>query len=350
MTASPATGIDPWRLGALGCLFTGLLLVVVAPFLPGPERLVPRDPPRQGHVTALTTTDQGLLAGTERGELWRHREGAWNLAGQDAAERAITVLRGDPAIIPAGTAAGLLGEVTHPVPDSPRISDVLSYRGGVLVATGTGVLRLAQEGWAEVGPDAQVYRLGLQQRGGETRLHAGTIGEGLYTADPADTPQWRPNRRGLPSPVNVLSLATTPGGLLLAGTDQGLYWQAETGDDWRQIDAGLGARRILALRLGPPADGTRQLWLGSDDGLLVLDLVERSNSLESRGRARQFGVVGESPRSGVSWIALDNGRPVVSAGAVYALEPTRFFYWHWVGMAGVVLVLVGLRLWGRLRR
>ena len=332
------------RTATLACLIAGLLLVVVPPWLPGGERLTLHDPPREGHVMALAATADGILAGTQQGELWRYRDGAWALREEDRYRRPVTVLRGDPAEIPAGTAAGLWPEPDEPIPGSPRISDVLGVGDVLVIATGDGVLRNEGGSWHRDGPAVQAYRLARQDRDGRTLIHVGTIDDGVWSRDLRQPDGLAQNNAGLPSPVNVLSLTTTAGGILLAGTDGGLYWQLQPGTDWRRIDAGLGGRRILSLFAAPEQDGIQRLWIGSDDGLRALDLVERTGSLESRGRARHFETLGEGPRSGVSWILLDQGKVVISAGAVYRLERVRFLYWHWFTAVGAALLVAGLWL------
>lgn len=339
------------RIIALLLIALGILAVIAGPRLPGAQRLAAIGPPTKAHVTALALGDAGaIIAATQTGEVWRHEDDRWSRMELGLDERVITALAGEPGRYPVGTSAGLW-PVTGPRLDGePRILDVLETERGLLVATSEGVRALAEESWQAPGPSLNGYRLQAQQNDGGAYLHVGTIGDGVYSAPAGEMlGEWQANSAGLPVAVKVLSFAVTPGGLLLAGTDSGLYWQAQPGETWRALDTGLGERRMLAMLVEPSdADpATRQrLWVGTDDGLATVELTEDPQGLRTAGPARSLALPeGESrPHVAVGEILRAGERLVVGAGSVYELTDVRQPSWYLLSLAGLALAILGVWL------
>ncbi len=271
---------------ALTLTFLGLLLAVVAPFLPGGTHLVPNDPLGAGHVTSLIATADGdVLAGRETGEVWRFRDGQWTQEHLALGGHPVLAMLGEPGRTPLGTAAGLAFAPLGAPPLEGRISSLLQTDRGLLAGTANGVRLFAEGAWRAPGPAANIYSLTSQRRGDGRWLHAGTVGSGVLTALAADPgAPWQPNSQGLPDGVKVFSFATTPGGLLLAGTDRGLFWQARPGQPWRSLHPALDGQRVLSLLLarGASNEGDR-LWIGGEEGLYSLGLVEQGGEPRHRG-------------------------------------------------------------------
>ncbi|HSO84427.1 hypothetical protein [Thiocapsa sp.] len=158
---------------------------------------------------------------------------------------------------------------------------------------------------------------------------------------------WTANSRGLPDGVKALCFAVTEGGMLLVGTDRGLYWQAAPGETWTALAQFPRERRVLALYRAPPdARGLQRLWIGTDDGLSALDLAETREGLSVAGPLRSFDALWEPPETGVSWIVPVAGDGLmVSAGALYRLSAVRYPGWYRFVLAGILLLLVGGWLW-----
>lgn len=246
-----------------------------------------------------------------------------------------------PGEKPVGTADGLYSLPFGTPPLTGRISSLLETDAGLLVGTGTGLRLLADGGWLQTAADTNIYSLFAQRRDGEARLHAGTVGAGALSASAADG-TWRPNNVGLPDGVNVFSFAQTDGGLMLAGTDNGLYWQAEPGQEWSLLSPGLAGRRMLSLYRAPAEspDQPQRLWVGSDDGLHWIDLNEDGATLSAGGALTAADDAAHQPRYGVSWIVPTNDGVMISAGDVYAFGGTRLPGWYWVSLIGIALVLI----------
>lgn len=334
---------------AVALLAIGAALMLAAPWLPGGPHLIVDDPPRQGSVTALSARDRDIvLAATQSGELWRLAPGDdWRLIERDPRERPVMAIASgmEPPLL--GTSAGLRHWRGPAAPEAPRVGDLLVAGDELLLATTAGLLTFDGERWASSLSGHNVYRLQRQHSELGTVVHAGTIGAGVKSAPDG---RWVDNSEGLPRPANILSFALTDGGLLMAGTDSGLFWQSGPGEIWRQVDAGLGARRILSLYREPATGRTQRLWVGSDDGLHSLNLVERAGSLGTRGTARRHPVRGPEPLTGVAAIVPYADSVVLAAGRVYRLAPVRHHLWHRVLIIGGVLVVAGIWLLRHRRR
>ncbi len=211
----------------LGLFLTvlGLTLTVGGPLLPGGVDLVANNPPGAGHVTDLIATADGdILAGTEAGEVWRFQDGRWTKEDLDLGGHPVMALLGAPGRTPVGTATGLFYAPAGTPPLTERVSSLLPAASGLVAGTASGVRLLTDGGWHEPGPAANIYSLFSQRRGDGQWLHAGTVGAGVLStpANEADL-VWQPNNQGLPEELNVFSFATTRSGLLLAGTNRGLF-------------------------------------------------------------------------------------------------------------------------------
>ena len=321
----------------------GLLLAVAGPFLPGGIHLTPIGPPGVGHVTSLVATDRGdILAGTQAGEVWRLRGGAWTREPLNLGGQPVLALLGEPGRTPVGTAAGLFPAAGES-PLEGRVGSLLQTEMGLLAGTASGVRLFANGGWSAPGPVANIYSL-IGQRSDDGRwLHAGTIGAGVLSTSAAEVGTiWQPNSQGLPEAVKVFSFATTQGGLLLAGTDQGVFWQSRPGQPWRSLHSALDGRRAMSLHIA--ADGERQgrerLWIGGDAGLSSMALAEQGETLAAEGDPLLADSAERQPPFGIGAIVTSGDRLLVSAGAVYTYGPTPLAGWYWISLAGVVLILL----------
>lgn len=333
------------RLLAAIPILLGVILLVSALLGSVEQRLVPAGLPSETHVTALTTAEDGtLFAATQSGEVWQYRDRLWttqrlSLGGKPI----ITVLSGDPTKYPLGTSSGLRWRGGEPPPGNPHVLDILQSDDALILATRDGLRVFVDGRWERPSPTVFSYRLQAQQRDGKRYVHVGTIGQGVYSVDAGGLlDDWQANSRGLPAEAKILSFAVTAGGRLLAGTDAGLYWQGAPGETWQALDEDLAARRILALhRASTDGTSSQRLWIGSDDGLLAIDLAERPDGLASAGPARSFTIAGEAPGVGISAIVALDQRLLASAGTVYELTEVRNPSWYLSILAGVGLLILG---------
>jgi hypothetical protein len=329
---------------AFSSAILGAILALAGPFLPGGVHLVASGPPGAGHVTELIGAAGGdVLAGTENGQVWRFRDRQWTREHLDLGDHPVMALLDAPGRTPVATAAGLFYPPAGAPPLDERVSSLLQIDQGLLAGTARGVRLLAEGRWAKPGPNASIYCLFSQRRGNQLWLHAGTIGAGVLTAPAADSGLlWQPNNQGLPETLNVFGFATTAGGRLLAGTDKALFWQQHPSQPWQSLFPGLDGKRVLSLHLaaGNEPGGTSRLWIGGDNGLYSLAIVERGDSLTVEGRLQPADRSENQPPLGVSGIVPSEDRLMVSAGSVYEYGPTRLFGWHWISLAGVALILI----------
>lgn len=329
---------------ALSMTIVGIVLAVAGPFLPGGVHLVPNDPPRSSHVTLLTATRGGdVLAGTQAGKLWRLHDGIWTQERIHLGGNPVMAILDEPGRAPIGTAGGLYNAPVGAPAVEERVSALMRTSKGLLIGTAEGTRLLSDGRWQTPGPKANIYTLFEQKRGDGAWIHAGTVGGGVLSI-PAKEPDepWQPNDQGLPRGANVFSFAETPSGLLLAGTNQGLYWQPEPGTAWQLLHPDLAGQRILALHLEPGggADGSDRLWIGGDDGLERLDVSDQADRLTALSPPQAADTPEYQPQVGISWIISDQGHLMLSAGAVYEYGPTQMQGWYWVSLLGVVLILL----------
>ena len=338
------------RIAVAAPIAIGLVLIALGFLLPGDERLIRENLPLETHVTVLAPGDDGtILAATQAGEIWRFDGDGWEQEDAGLEGRLVLAMRGEPSRRAVGTATGLLSTTDRaPPPGNPRVSDVLETEAGLLAATPEGLWVHAEDTWHRPLSGVPLYRLAKQRRDGRIHLHAATIGEGVYSvAIETLLSPWTANSRGLPDGVKALCFAETEGGMLLLGTDRGLYRQSVPGETWAALAQFPRERRVLALyRASPDARGLQRLWIGTDDGLSALDLAETREALSIAGPLRSFDALWEPPETGVSWIIPVAGEgPMVSAGAVYRLSAVRYPGWYRLVLAGILLLLVGGWLW-----
>jgi hypothetical protein len=331
---------------ALTLAGAGVLLIIAGPLLPGGERTALNDPPRTGHVTDLARADDGsILAGTQDGELWRLAGGAWERVGVDLNGQPVTALdadlSGDPREGPIGTGGGLVNGPAGLPPVTVRVGDEEATPRGLVVATGDGLLVQGDGRWLSYLAGVHVYRLEPQTVDETAYLHAGTVGEGVFTAAVADLGLWSPNGDGLPAQGNVFSFATTAYGRLIAGTSAGLYWQEAPMEPWQPLKVGLERSRMLSLYLAPERKGRERLWIGSDAGLYRVDLEETDADLEAVVYAEPVAGTDDGLAYGVSWIVPFDDGVMFSAGGVYQYGSLGLAGWYWVSLLGVVLLLLG---------
>ncbi|NBC11226.1 MAG: ABC transporter substrate-binding protein, partial [Planctomycetes bacterium] len=261
------------RPAALALAALGLVLMVAGPLIPGGERLIRKAPPDSGHVTDLAKADDGsILVGTEEGTLWRLADGRWARVGVDLGEQPVTALSanlaGDAAKGPIGTAGGLVNPPAGMPALTVRVTDEIRAGDRLVVSSDDGLYVQGAGVWQRALEGVYVYRLDLEHGGGDHWVHAGTIDQGVFTTRASRLLEWTPNRDGLPQRVNVFSFVLTAGDRLIAGTDQGLFWQPAPFEPWRRLAVGLEQSRMLSLLLEPrPGAEAQRLWIGSDDGL-----------------------------------------------------------------------------------
>jgi hypothetical protein len=335
------------RVTALATVAAGVALLIAGPLIPGGERLIRNAPPDVGHVTDLALADDGsVLAGTQQGELWRLADGVWSRVDVDLGEQPVTALSadlsGDPAKGPIGTGGGLVNGPAGMPALKERITDEWMTENGLVVATGEGLHMQGDGQWERALDEVYVYRLEAQTVDGTGYLHAGTIDRGVYSTRDSDPLDWRLNSDGLPAESDVFSFVVTAGGRLIAGTDRGLFWQSAPMQRWRPLETGLEGKRMLSMHLSAPDEpGVQQLWVGSDDGLWRVALVEDAAAVRSADDAELVQAPPDHVRFGVSWIVPLEDSVLFSAGSVYQYGPMGLRGWVWISAAGVLLILLG---------
>ncbi|MCK8516826.1 hypothetical protein M0534_10905 [Methylonatrum kenyense] len=309
-------------LGA-GLMVGAVALIVITALLPHRPAWMPDDPALEEHAAALlVTADDRLLMGTQSGRIWLHDDG-WQPYGNVPGDRAVTRLglHEDRLLIAAPDGLFDLNGRVDAV--DGRISDIRAFDTSLLAGGALGVLQFTEDGWQDTGlqeqlAEPQVYRVWQDQAGHQ---HAGTIGEGIWSRTGADA-SWRANRDGLSDPVNVFAFAETANGILLAGTDQGVYWQAETGAAWRALHGSADRdTRYLDLLIDDREPDTPMLLGATDDGVVQVRLIPRDNWLETRGGLERLAVGPPGLDGSVSHLAIKNDDLWAAAGSVYRFQP-----------------------------
>ena len=120
---------------ALVLTFSGLILAVAGPFLPGGVHLTPHHPLGAGHVTSLIATTSGdILAGTQAGEIWHLHGGQWTRESLKLGGHPVLAMLDEPARTPVGTASGLYPTTGAP-PLEGRVGSLLQTDHGLLAGT-----------------------------------------------------------------------------------------------------------------------------------------------------------------------------------------------------------------------
>lgn len=333
---------------AISLAVLGLALIIAGPLIPGGERLVRNAPPNSGHVTDLErAVDGSILAGTETGELWRYAGGQWQRVDVDLGGHPVTSLSadltGDASKGPIGTGGGLINEPAGMPPLEVRVRDEIMADQRLLVGTGKGLYVQGDGQWRQTLDGISVYRLFTQKVGDdEDWLHLGSVGNGVFSAKVSDPLSWEANREGLPEGANVFSFEVTRAGLLIAGTDKGLFWQEGPMEAWQPLKVGLENSRILSLLIAPlKAEGVERLWIGSDDGLWQVELDESAAAPEALAYAELIQAPPDHVRYGISWIVPFDGGVMLSAGSVYQFGPMGLKGWYWISLGGLLLLLLG---------
>ncbi len=332
---------------AIGIAALGLVLLIAGPLIPGGERLVRNAPADTGHITDLARAKDGsILAGTQEGELWRYANDLWTRVNVDLGGHPVTALSadlaGDASKGPIGTGGGLFNAPSG-LPELPvRVRDEILAGQRLLVGSGDGLYVQGDDQWLRALEGVSIYRLETQEVDDKLWLHVGTISDGVYSAKAADPLNWQPNREGLPETVNVFSFVITDSGRLIAGTDQGLFWQEAPMQPWQRLKVGLEKSRMLSLHLEPgKSKQTERLWIGSDDGLWRVQIDETGAAPEAEAFAELIQTPPDHVRYGVSWIVPFGDGVMLSAGSVYQFGPMGLKGWYWISLAGLVLLLVG---------
>ncbi|MBK1621409.1 hypothetical protein CKO42_23945 [Lamprobacter modestohalophilus] len=332
---------------AIGIAVLGLILLIAGPLIPGGERLVRNAPIGSGHITDLARADDGsILAGTQDGELWRYASDLWTRVNVNLGGHPVTALSadlsGDASKGPIGTGGGLYN-VPAGMPALPvRVRDEILAGGRLLVGTGNGLYVQGDGQWLQALEGTSIYRLETQQVGDELWLHLGSVGDGVFSAKAADPLSWQPNREELPEGINIFSFVITDGGRLIAGSDQGLYWQEAPLQPWQRLKVGLENSRMLSLYLEPAkSKQAERLWIGSDDGLLRVEIDESGDALEAKAFAELIQAPPDHVQYGVSWIVPFGDGVMLSAGSVYQFGPMGLKGWYWISLAGLILLILG---------
>lgn len=335
------------RPAAFGLAVLGLVLIIAGPLIPGGERLVRNAPPNSGHVTDLErSVDGSILAGTETGELWRYASDQWQRVDVDLGGHPVTSLSadltGDASRGPIGTGSGLVNEPAGMPPLEVRVRDEIMAGQRLLVGTGNGLYVQGDGQWLQTLDGVSVYRLFMQKVGDEEWLHLGSVGGGVLSAKVSDPMSWQANREGLPEGANVFSFEVTEAGLLIAGTDAGLFWQQAPMEPWQPLKVGLESSRMLSLLMVPlKAEGRERLWIGSDDGLWRVDLDLSGAAPEALAYAELIQAPPDHVRYGISWIVPFGDGVMLSAGSVYQFGPMGLKGWYWISLGGLILLLLG---------
>ncbi|WP_462321944.1 ABC transporter substrate-binding protein [Halochromatium sp.] len=332
---------------AIGIAALGLVLLIAGPLIPGGERLVRNAPADSSHITDLARAEDGsILAGTQDGELWRYANDLWTRVNVDLGGHPVTALSadlaGDASKGPIGTGGGLFNAPSGLPELRVRVRDEILAGQRLLVGTGDGLYVQGDGQWLRTLEGISVYRLETQTINNQRWVHLGTISDGVYSAKTEDLLSWQPNRDGLPETVNVFSFVITDGGRLIAGTDQGLFWQEAPMQPWQRLKVGLEKSRMLSLYLeSAKSKRAERLWIGSDDGLWRVDIDESGGAPEAEAFAELIQAPPDHVRYGVSWIVPFGDGVMLSAGSVYHYGPMGLKGWYWISLAGLVLLLVG---------
>lgn len=109
-------------------------------------------------------------------------------------------------------------------------------------------------------------------------LYAVGVGGAFKSDDRAAT--WKPISQGLPSKENIVSIAVTPDGVLVAGTTgQGIYKSTDKGASWKASNQGL--INLVVSKIVAASNGT--LYAGTSGGIFKSQDKGESWHLASQG-------------------------------------------------------------------
>ena len=310
---------------------TAFVLELTAPTLPH-WRMAPDSEAEHVMSLAWHTQQNQLYAGTQTGALLIGTGGDWHsLPGP--AERPITAILTAPDLL-LGTGAGLYRraddgqwlELTTGLPTRMRIGDLQTAADQpILLAGAEGIFQSDDQGrsWQALDshglPATAVYRIASAGIDGGRVLHAGLIGAGVYSRIDNGRQQtaWLANNAGLPAEAKVLSLLPLTQGALLAGTDRGVYRQAQPFTEWQPLGRALGRLRVLSLALDRQ---TGSLWAGSDHGVYRADAGLLDDGGTEDWRQLPPGRAFAAP---VSTVLPTPQGMYLAAGDIYYLEQRR---------------------------
>ena len=171
----------------------------------------------------------------------------------------------------------------------------LLVAAGVLLALADRAFAAAT--WTNIGPEGAVVEAIAADPVNDFVVYAGVDGGGVFRSDPASDTFWHPMNTGL-GDLNVRSLAASPagGGVVLAGTDTGIYRTANGGGTW-------------ALAAGPPAGPIDEI------------AFDRTNPANVYAVSFE-GWIGKSSDGGASWQALGGPASSQRPQAVH-VDPTN---------------------------
>jgi ligand-binding sensor domain-containing protein len=260
----------------------------------------------RNRVAALAVADGALWAGTEAG-LYRLRGARL----EKVTSTGVTALAGDGARLWIGTSGGLVLRDEHG--DARAIGGGEVRRlaidpGGALVIAGADGLATVDRG--RVVALRHAPATGVAEAigvGADGARCAGGLG-GLWLDSAPDAP-WLHAAAAAGPPSNDISALATDGDRLYVGTfDQGLAIREHGA--WRAVDDPALDRRINAILVEPRAGASARVWIGTAEGVVVLD----------GGQARRIGKRDGLPGRNVLALArLADGRIVAgtSQGAAF---------------------------------
>ncbi len=279
-------------------------------------------------VSLLWLADGTLGAGTGRGDVYRSMDGgdSWQAgqAGLSGNGGVLDLALAGRQFLAAGwtgvygsQAGGETWRELAPSLGTPQAQTLLATERGLLLGTRTGLYRwqTASETWEPLPfefPPGGLQSLAADPLD-ETRLYAGTAGDGLYRSDdggrswerlpgigfgipalavdPANRDHlyilaawervyeskdggqtWLANWDGLGETLETTSLAVTPangGSVVYAGAETGLF-RSRNGEDWEWVAQEIVDQSVLALLIQPtpPASGGSPiLYIGATRGV-----------------------------------------------------------------------------------
>lgn len=243
---------------------------------PGAERWIPAGTGLPGgtpYEIAMSPAGD-LIAGGATGGVYRLAGGVWSRVGDGLPDGPLEALAAGPrdAFARVGGRLYALRDATWRPLDSGLDAGALNaiaVLGGrdVVAATRTGLARREQSGgWAAEPAGQPASELLTLAATADGSILAGTAGDGVLRRDRGG--RWTPLAAGLPAAATVRSVALAPDGTTWAGTaltseePGGAYRLAPGASAWASVRDGLGDGGVTSLALG--GDGT--VWAGVNGG------------------------------------------------------------------------------------